>query len=312
MSQTQDQVTPSINLQLFERQCPICGTGEQSREFAPADFDFARLDEFAFASRKLPEYMHYRLLECRVCDVLYASPAPASAALEQAYDGASFDASSESAFAARTYGAYLKQIGKGIPDRKGALDIGTGDGTFLEQLLAAGFTEVQGVEPSGAPIAAATPHIRSLIRNSPFRSADFAPETFRLVTCFQTLEHVHDPLQLCQDVFRITKPGGAFFVVCHNRRAPLNRLLGKKSPIFDIEHLQLFSPTSVRALLRAAGFTKVKTSAVVNCYPISYWAKLLPLRAGLKDSVLRALQSTRAGRMTLAVPVGNLAAIAFR
>ena len=34
------------------------------------------LDELAFASRKPPEYMHLRLLECPVCDLLYADPAP--------------------------------------------------------------------------------------------------------------------------------------------------------------------------------------------------------------------------------------------
>ena len=32
------------------------------------------LGRFAFASRKLPEYMHWQLWECRRCDLLYADP----------------------------------------------------------------------------------------------------------------------------------------------------------------------------------------------------------------------------------------------
>ena len=39
------------------------------RPFAEAKFDLDVLDGFAFASRKLPEYMHWRLVECGRCDV---------------------------------------------------------------------------------------------------------------------------------------------------------------------------------------------------------------------------------------------------
>ena len=300
-----------LDLELFARDCPICGSS-QAIEFAEANVDASRLGAFAFASRKLPEYMHFRLVVCRACDLLYASPAPKPSALEQAYEDASFDASSESEYAAKTYRKYLNRIVAELPDRDGALDIGTGDGAFLEQLLTAGFENVIGVEPSAAPVAAAKTQVRALIRNKPFRSSDYGSEEFRLVTCFQTIEHVHDPLQLCRDVFRITKVGGAFFIVCHNRRALLNRTLGQKSPIIDIEHLQIFSPASVRALLKTAGFTRVEVKPIVNCYPASYWARLIPTPPRVKDALLSLLNSTGAGKLEFAAPVGNLAAIAFR
>lgn len=297
--------------ELHSRSCPVCGSSE-ARELFPANVDYDRLDAFAFASRKRPEYMHFRLVLCEACDLLYSSPAPARAALEQAYDAASFDASDESGFAAETYAAFLPEICRGLPDRAGALDIGTGDGAFLTRLVARGFTDVQGVEPSAAPVAAADPAVRDRIRHAPFRAEDFQAEQFRLVTCFQTMEHVFDPLQLCREAFRITKRGGAFFIVCHNRRALLARLMGRRSPIFDIEHLQLFSPDSVRRLLDRAGFQRVDVHRVVNRYPASYWARLLPVPARIKDALLNTLSATGLGRRTIAAPVGNLAAIAWR
>ena len=56
-----------------------------------------------------------------------------------------------------------------------------------------------------------------------------------------------------KEAFRILKPGGAIFLIGHNRRRSLSaRLLGRRSPIFDIEHLQLFSPRSLRQLLISA------------------------------------------------------------
>jgi len=297
--------------ELHARACPVCGSSI-AREVAPANVDFSRLDGFAFASRKLPEYMHFRLVVCEACDLLYSSPAPARAALEQAYESASFDASDESRYAAATYAAFLPGIARRLPDREGALDIGTGDGAFLAQLVAAGFSDVLGVEPSAAPVALADPAVRGRIRNAPFRRADFRAEQFRLVTCFQTMEHVFDPLQFCRDAFRITKAGGAFFIVCHNRRAVLARLLGRKSPIFDIEHLQLFSPDSARRLLKRAGFRSVEVRTVINRYPASYWARLLPAPAALKGALLSTLAATGLGRLPIAAPVGNLAAIAWR
>ena len=300
-----------FQFQLVPRNCPGCGSND-SQPFAAANIDPEALGAFAFASRKLPEYMHHALVVCRQCDLLYANPAPDRQSLEAAYHDAAFDASDESRYAGLTYASYLPRIAAQLPDRNGALDIGTGDGAFLKQLQQHGFSNVVGVEPSAAPVATAEPEIRSLIRHAPFRSADFEPESLRLVTCFQTIEHVSDPLALCQDTLRLLRPGGALFIVCHNRRALLARAMGLKSPIFDIEHLQLFSPQSVRALLLRAGFSRVEVKPVVNRYPINYWARLSPLPGAIKPRALELLRSSGLGRFTLAAPVGNLAAIAFK
>jgi SAM-dependent methyltransferase len=294
------------------RTCPLCGSGDQSRVFADADFDLAQLDRFAFASRKLPEYMHLRLVECPACDLLYASPLPEREALAQLYDDAAFDAGDESAAAARTYGRLLRAIVDRLPGRDGALDVGTGDGAFLGELLDQGFTRVAGVEPSAAPIASAPPRVRSLIRHGVLDPADFPPASLALFTCFQTLEHVYDPLWLARAAHPLLREGGAAFFVCHNRRAVSARLLGLRSPIFDIEHLQLFSPASARRLLETAGFADVRTRTVVNRYPLRYWARLFPLPGPVKQRVLAALDATGLGAVPVGAPVGNLAVVGFK
>jgi len=300
-----------FKFQLVSRNCPGCDAND-SQPFADANIDVDALGAFAFASRKLPEYMHHALVVCRRCDLLYANPAPDRPSLEAAYHDAAFDASDESHYAGLTYASYLPRIAAELPDRDGALDIGTGDGAFLEQLQQHGFSNVVGVEPSAAPVAAAKPDIRPLIRHSPFHSADFTPESLRLVTCFQTIEHVYDPLTLARETLSLLRPGGALFIVCHNRRSLLARAMGTKSPIFDIEHLQLFSPQSVRALLTRAGFSRVEVHTVVNRYPLNYWARLSPIPGALKPRALALLRSSGLGRFTLAAPVGNLAAIAYK
>ena len=90
------------------------------------------------------------LIECPTCDVVYANPAIAEESLASAYEEAAFDSTTEAGYAARTYGRYLSRILPRLPDLGGALDIGTGEGSFLRELLRAGFHDVVGVEPSRA------------------------------------------------------------------------------------------------------------------------------------------------------------------
>jgi SAM-dependent methyltransferase len=256
--------------------------------------------------------MHYRLLECGLCDVLYANPLPTQQSLEAAYREAAFDSAEEARYASEVYAGFLPAILAQLPRRAAALDIGTGDGVFLEHLVRHGFERVVGVEPSRAPVEAARPNVRGLIQQSPFRASDFEKGTFSLITCFQTMEHVYEPLALCQSAFELLHPGGALFVVCHDRRALSARLLGTRSPIFDIEHLQLFSRESLMFALRRVGYADIGTQTVINRYPLAYWMRLLPLPARAKAAALDGLKRSGLGRLPLRIPAGNFAAIGHK
>lgn len=293
-----------------ERRCPVCGADGADNLFAEANYDATKLDAFAYASRKMPEGMHPRLVRCDACDLIYATPAPAIDALADAYESAAFDSGEEAALAARTYIDYILRVVPTLPDRAGALDIGTGDGAFLERLLENGFTGVAGVEPSDAPIQAAKENIRPFIRKGIFYESAFQPESFSLVTCFQTMEHLPEPAAVCDAAFRLLKPGGVFALACHNHRAFSAKLLGMKSPIFDIEHLQLFSPRGVTRMLEGAGFKEIDIRSVINTYPAHYWIKLLPLPA--KAKLLSLLKTTGIGHIPVPLPAGNLFAVGFK
>lgn len=291
-----------------ERNCPLCGHSRSSRLFAKARLDPARLDEFAYASRKSPEYLHHQLWLCVECDLVYASPLPESGALHEAYESAAYDSQEEAELAAHTYLRALRPMLEGVIDRSGALDIGAGDGAFLLQLKAAGFERLIGVEPSAAPRAAAAEFIRDCLEPGLFTPGRFAATNFSLITCFQTIEHVPSPQELASEAKRLLKPGGAFCVIGHNRRAFSARLLGRRSPIFDVEHLQLFSPASLRRLLVLAGFENVRVQTLWNRYPLRYWTRLFPFPAPLKRWLLAAQAKLGCDRWLITLPAGNLIA----
>ena len=291
------------------RLCPVCQVPTPVTEVMPERLDGANLDAFAFASRKEPDAMNLRMVECRGCGVLFATPAPTPEDLANLYRSASFDTADAGDAAARTYAGLVDGIAGRMPGRDGALDIGTGTGSFLAELLARGWTNVRGVEPSEAPVAMARPEVRGLIIPEVFRDGMFGDERFRLVTCFQTMEHVPDPLALARSVRATLKPGGAFMVVVHDRRFWLNRVLGRRSPIMDIEHLQLFCPQSLTRLLRQAGYEGVEVRPVTNAYPLEYWVRLLPLPRPVKTLVQRVLGPCL--KRMVRVSVGNLMGVGW-
>jgi SAM-dependent methyltransferase len=306
------EVTPSATTgtlgKLTKRSCPVCGSTDDSAIFARQRLDLAALDEHAFASRKRPEHMRLRLVACPTCDLAYASPVPSPEALAQAYDAAAFDSAEEARYAARSYAQELQGLIATFPDRQGALDIGTGEGAFLSELLRCGFTDVGGVEPSAAPIEVADSVVAGLIEHDVFRPEVRDPGSLSLVTCFQTIEHVPDPAALVRGAVALLKPGGMFVLVCHNRRAAINRLLSMRSPIIDIEHMQLFSPQSVDELLRRGGLRNVRHRTIRNRYPVRYWARLLPLPSRLQKPLGQTLERTGLGARPVALNVGNMLA----
>ena len=300
----------NIFARLETRDCPVCGAGaDQTTLFLKASYDPARLTAASFASRKVPEFMSYRLLRCGCCATVYASEAPPAEALAASYSVADYDSGEAAELAADTYATALAPAIADLPRRGRALEIGTGTGVMLKRLLTAGFDDVIGIEPSRAAIASAAPSVRGLIREGVFDESDFEDGSFDLICCLQTLEHVSDPRGLVRSCARLLRPGGAVALVTHDYAGVVNRVLGRRSPIIDIEHLQLFCRASLERLLHDAGVPPREIRALVNRYPMHYWLRLTPLPMGLKRVAAGLLGVTGLGRVRFGVNVGNLLAI---
>jgi SAM-dependent methyltransferase len=199
-----------------------------------------------------------------------------------------------------------------LRNRGSALEIGTGTAAFLERLSDAGFGELVGIEPSTAAIDAAPEHRKAWIREGIFEGSDFPPESFDLICCFMTLEHVQDPGALVAAAHRLLRPGGVFVGVTHNRRAWLNRLLGRRSPIVDVEHMQLFSEQSSKELLSRNGYVEIGGASFRNAYRLGYWLRLVPMSRTLKDKLTRGIRGTLLDSRRIPFNVGNYMSWGFK
>jgi len=295
-----------------ERACPVCGERASTRVVVEENLPPERFNAFTYASRKEPEFMSLRLVECAGCGIAYAPRIPTSEALVGAYREAAFDSGDEADMAARTYMRLLAPALAGLDTSRAAIEIGAGTGALLPLLAARGFRTVRGFEPSAEAVRAAPEEARPYLVEAPFAAESLEPGGAAFVGCFMTLEHVDDPGAIVDAAYRALVPGGIMAVVVHDRRALLNRVLGRRSPIIDVEHLQLFSPSDIERLFRARGFSGVVTRHFANTYRLRYWLRLLPVPRALRRGIVAAAAAIGLDRVPVTVPVGNLLAVAVK
>ena len=293
-------------------QCAICAPGTPAKELYPANFGIDDIPPARFSARRLPDRVHYRMVRCSRCGLVRSDPVVDEATLSHLYAKSTFDYESETANLKATYGRYLARLRRIGGRQESLLEVGCGDGFFLEQALQQGYAKVRGVEPSEAAIAGASPRVRDRIVCDVMRPGLVPEGEFDAVCLFQVFDHVPHP-ELVLDACRAAlRPGGMILCLNHNVESVSAHVMGERSPIIDIEHTYLYSPTTMRRIFQAGGFTVREQGRVNNTYSISYVVHLTPIPAGAKALALGTLSRSRVGRYSLPVPLGNLYLIAER
>ncbi len=299
---------PAIDL--HPTRCPICRTVDGARQLYPANFDPQALNPEVFSARRLPDRIHFRLVRCLGCGLVRSDPIADTELLSELYARSDFTYQSHTQDLRRTYGRYLDDLAGHGAVKGTLLEIGCGNGFFLDEALSRGYREVHGVEPSAAAIEHADARIRPHIIRDIMRPGLFPAETFDVICLFQVFDHIPDPGALLAECFALLKPAGLMLFINHNVGAVSARLLGRLSPIVDIEHTYLYSSDTMTRLCRLHGFTIAAAGTAFNTYSLSYLARLLPLPAVGKKPLLAALDNTPFGRIRLTVPLGNLRLVA--
>lgn len=140
--------------------------------------------------------------------------------------------------------------------RRRLLDIGCGNGAFLELAKSAGW-EVAGVEPD--PVSRALTAERGIeVRET---AEDWLGDkaSFDYVTVSHVIEHVHDPAGLLRDIHALLRPGGGVYVDTPNIDAVGHRIYGRDwLPLDPPRHLILFNRASLKFVVSRAGFEDVR------------------------------------------------------
>jgi SAM-dependent methyltransferase len=295
-----------------ETLCPICSTEGTDREVYASNFRADDLTPETFSARRLPDRLHYRMVRCLRCGLLRSNPILPVEDLARLYARSHFTYGEEAAFTRRTYGRYLRRARRWAPGGRALLEIGCGDGFFLDEALAQGFDAVTGVEPSEEAIANASAAVRPRIVKNLYGPGVFPADSFDLICAFQVFDHVPDPAALLRAAHEQLRGGGGVLFINHNARGFLNRLLGEASPIVDVEHTVLFDKKTMRRLFEECGFQVREVFDVKNTYPVAYWARLAPLPRALKSRIGALLERSAFGKLPITLSAGNLGIVATK
>ncbi len=295
------------------RNCPVCKTKTKTKIYLNENYNPNKITTLSYSSRKLPEFMCHQMKHCQKCDLAFVSKPPNSLHLSESYHQSDYDSMDEAIDAALSYYNTLKPYLSNLYLNSSILEIGCGSGDFLTHLQKNGYKDLTGFEPSINAINSSKRSIRVKIINAIF-NPKLLPnkKKFDLICCFMTIEHVADPFLLFKNIKKILKQNGKLIIICHDRNSFINKVLGKKSPIVDIEHMQLFSRLSIFNLFKKNGFRNIKIESFSNTYSIYYWFKLLPLPTFIKKFMMPFMKNQFFRKIKLSINVGNIIVIGDR
>jgi SAM-dependent methyltransferase len=250
------------------------------------------------------------MVRCDRCGLVRSDPIAPDALLARVYSESMLEYHTEIPHLRATYGRLLRGLRRFGATRGSLLEIGCGNGFFLQEALEIGYDAVQGVEPSRAAVTGAPPELRDRIRLDVVRPGLLERNRFDVVCLFQVLDHLADPKGVLSEVHEALRPGGLLLTVQHNVEAFSARILGERSPIVDVEHTYLFSPKTAGLLCQSVGFDVLDVGSIWNRISIEHFLSLLPLTARFRFVSRSLLGKLHLGRMPLWLPLGNLRLIA--
>lgn len=213
-----------------------------------------------------------RIEKCLGCNLLFVAERPSEAELLGLYDGEAllkFDlhpGSSDEAVVPDWKNKEYMQLLDGVA-RLGVhggqlLDVGCFSGIFLSNAKRRDFTVV-GVEPNRDAYVRVHDVLGFNVVHGSLTSAQFAADTFSVVSLLDVIEHVSDPVSELEEVFRILRPGGVLIITTPNVAGLPQRVVGGKRFLFGQDwcpidgvpwHLYGFTRSTLRRCVEKAGF----------------------------------------------------------
>ena len=149
------------------------------------------------------------------------------------------------------------------------LDVGCGTGDFLSEMGRIRGWQVVGVEPNRYACGYAQHVLGVDVVCGTLGTAPLADSTFDIVTMWNTLEHVHDPMNNLVQAYRVLYPGGFLIFSVPVECSLLLRWFGPYWVEWDLpRHLHIFSRQTVGAFLQRTGFSLKSVGTLFNEYRV--------------------------------------------
>lgn len=255
---------------------------------------------------------------CEECDHRFVAPVPDPSQLAAIYEVGYYQGSTRpTGFQdyAGLHDARIRMFGRHLDliVRHGGegrlLDIGCANGDFLVQARQRGW-DVLGVDPSAAraeAIAAGVPLVGTTVRD-----AAVPERTLDVITFWDVLEHVPDPVGDLRSARRLLKAGGLVAATVPDAGNVVAKLSGRRWFGFRTtgEHLQFFSRQSLKQAMEQAGFRVISQDGVPWSCTLGFLGDRAGIYLGVPGLLMRGvLEASWFKRQVVDVPLVNQLAL---
>ncbi len=139
------------------------------------------------------------------------------------------------------------------------LEVGCGTGSFLHFLRLEGYRNVHGIDLGEEQVAAARSlGIQEVEQAEALAYLEEHPEAYDLIVALDVVEHFHkkEVLEFLDRVHRALRPGGRVLLRTPNGDSPYASWIRYG----DFSHEVLFTPLSIRQVMRTCGFTEIEVT----------------------------------------------------
>ena len=123
------------------------------------------------------------------------------------------------------------------------LDVGCGYGSFVDIAIEQGYS-IMGIDLSKSAVNIAK-QFNLPVHNIDFFSSKIKKSSFDVLSMFEVIEHLPEPVQFLKRAEQVVKPGGLIYITTPNFNSLDRRLLGKNWRVFHREHLTYFTPATI-------------------------------------------------------------------
>jgi len=123
------------------------------------------------------------------------------------------------------------------------LDVGCGNGSFVDAAMVQGY-KIRGIERSQSAVDVAQ-GFNLPVQNIDFFSSEIKESSFDVLTMFEVIEHLPEPVRFLNRAEHVVKPGGLIYIKTPNFNSLDRRVFGKKWSVFHREHLTYFMPATL-------------------------------------------------------------------
>jgi 2-polyprenyl-3-methyl-5-hydroxy-6-metoxy-1,4-benzoquinol methylase len=146
----------------------------------------------------------------------------------------------------------------GIKGKGKLLELGSGNGTFLRAAKKSGF-DVYSVELNEGNYQRLKNEFGDNMHNTDLFGANFDPNMFDVIYMRDVFEHVPNPKQLLLEMNRVASKDCIIFIQVPNIEGLIYKLVKEKHVcVFGYEHLNYWSPDTLRKILDLTGFKALK------------------------------------------------------